>query len=170
MCDDPRLAGQTITRIASATPGCGIERPVRLSAVAGVRLDRPAIGDCRLASRLADWIERVARPAARGLGSELVSIEVAASYACRPRNNRPGARLSEHARGRAIDIAAFGLADGRRITVLDGWRGEARAFLARLHRRACGIFGTVLGPDSDRWHRNHFHFDVARYRMGSYCR
>ena len=34
-------------------------------------------------------------------------------------------------------------------------------FLRRLHKGACGTFGTVLGPDANEAHRNHFHFDLA---------
>jgi len=28
----------------------------------------------------------------------------------------------------------------------------------------------VLGPEAARYHQDHFHFDTARYRSGSYCR
>ncbi len=68
------------------------------------------------------------------------------------------------------DIAAFVLRDGRRITVLDGWNSRDRGLLKRLHSSACGTFGTVLGPNADRFHRDHFHFDVASHRGGAYCR
>jgi len=39
-----------------------------------------------------------------------------------------------------------------------------------MHRAACGPFGTVLGPNADRFHQDHFHFDTARHRSGPYCR
>jgi hypothetical protein len=43
-------------------------------------------------------------------------------------------------------------------------------FLRRLHRGACGTFSTVLGPDANAAHRNHFHFDLAtRRRRATYC-
>ena len=32
-----------------------------------------------------------------------------------------------------------------------------------------GIFGTTLGPDGDRYHKNHMHFDTADQRNGPYC-
>jgi hypothetical protein len=61
--------------------------------------------------------------------------------------------------------------DGSRVTVLSGWNDpEDGRLLRRLHRGACGPFGTVLGPNSDRFHQDHFHFDVARHRGGPYCR
>ena len=46
-------------------------------------------------------------------------------------------------------------------------RGKA---LKKMHKIACGPFGTVLGPNANRFHRDHFHFDTARYRSGSYCK
>jgi hypothetical protein len=43
------------------------------------------------------------------------------------------------------------------------------AFLRRLHKGACGIFGTVLGPEANEAHRNHFHLDLAPRRRSAYC-
>ncbi|HXF52530.1 MAG TPA: extensin family protein [Hyphomicrobiaceae bacterium] len=44
-------------------------------------------------------------------------------------------------------------------------------FLRQLHRSACGIFGTVLGPEANEAHRDHFHLDLAQRRSRrSYCR
>ena len=44
------------------------------------------------------------------------------------------------------------------------------AFLRRLHSGACGTFTTVLGPDANEAHRNHFHFDLAsRKKRGAFC-
>ena len=43
------------------------------------------------------------------------------------------------------------------------------AFLRRLHRGACGIFTTVLGPEANEAHRNHFHFDLAPRRRNAFC-
>ena len=161
------------TRRASIVgPGeCGVRNPLEVRAVAGVRLSRPAIMTAETAQALESWVSETAIPAFRGEGGGLQELTVAAHYACRTRNNRSGARLSEHALGRAIDISGFVLRDGTRVSVLDGWRsrGDARA-LRRVHRGACGPFGTVLGPDADRFHQDHFHFDVARYRNGNFCR
>ncbi|KAB2849124.1 MAG: extensin family protein [Hyphomicrobiaceae bacterium] len=42
-------------------------------------------------------------------------------------------------------------------------------FMRQLHREACGVFGTVLGPESNDAHNNHFHFDVAERRNGPFC-
>ena len=63
----------------------------------------------------------------------------------------------------AVDVSAFVLKNGRRVTVLDGWNGkdDERAFLRRLHQSACKRFGTVLGPEYNAAHANHFHLDMA---------
>lgn len=45
---------------------------------------------------------------------------------------------------------------------------EAR-FLRRLHKGACGVFGTVLGPEANEAHRDHFHFDLAHRRNSAFC-
>ncbi|MEM9196793.1 MAG: extensin family protein [Pseudomonadota bacterium] len=171
LCNDARLSGSRPPAVTATRPGCGIARPVRLTSVIGIRLSQPVLANCALARSFADWIETSARPASRELlGSDLTGLTVAASYSCRTRNNRPGARLSEHATGNAVDISGFRLADGRLVTVLTGWQDTAQgAFLRRLHSGACRLFGTVLGPAADRWHRDHFHFDAAVRRRG-YCR
>ncbi len=126
---------------------------------------------CGLARAFANWVHRpLQQAAARNLGSPVVRIESMGTYACRPVNNQSGGKLSEHGRANAVDLAAFTLADGRRITVRDGWNGpdpRVRAFLREIHRAACGPFGVVLGPDANAYHRDHLHFDLA---PGPYCR
>ncbi|HEX8527315.1 extensin family protein [Allosphingosinicella sp.] len=126
---------------------------------------------CPLARAFALWVRESVQPeAARRLGSPVRRIESRGTYACRPVNSQPGARLSEHAFANAVDIGAFELADGRRITIEAGWNaedGEVRAFLRSIHRAGCRRFSVGLGPDSDGWHRDHLHFDLGR---GPYCR
>lgn len=171
VCDDPRLEGTRVARIAASNPGCGIAEPVRITTVAGVRLTRAITTNCALATSFADWVQSAALPLAEKAGEDIVAINVFDSYSCRGRNNQRGARLSEHARGNAIDIADFLLAGGREVSVLRDWkRGDKADLLAGLHRSACGTFNTVLGPAADRFHRNHFHFDVGNPTRNPYCR
>lgn len=152
-------------------PGaCGVSEAYRVTHAAGVRLSQPATLSRRAAMRLENWLRESAVPMIGRKGGGLAQIQIASHYACRTRNSRPGAKLSEHAKGNAIDISAFILADGTRLSVLDDWNGENRRLMRRLHGSACGVFGTVLGPNSDRFHQDHFHFDVARYGNGAYCR
>ncbi|MBK5263612.1 MAG: extensin family protein [Alphaproteobacteria bacterium] len=126
---------------------------------------------CPLASKFAGWARYGAQPAARLiLGSELVRIETYGTYACRNINGNISGNLSEHAHSNAVDVAAFVLADGRRISVRDGWQGDdrARQFLRVIHDSACKRFRTVLSPDYNAAHRDHFHFDMGG--KGTYCR
>jgi hypothetical protein len=76
-----------------------------------------------------------------------------------------GARLSEHGYANAVDISGFMLEDGRTITVKKGWRGDEReqAFLRDVHQGGCREFMTVLGPNYDGNHHDHFHLDLARH-------
>ena len=126
---------------------------------------------CPLARQFARWTREAMQPAARAwLGSRVVRVESFGTYSCRPVNGRAGARLSEHGRANAVDVGAFVLADGRRITVKSGWNGEdedVRRFLRNVHAAGCRRFGIVLGPDADSFHRDHLHFDMGQ---GPYCR
>ncbi len=172
VCGDLAIQGEEVGPVPGRIAGCGIERAMRITSVAGVALSQSALMDCGTAKALKTWIEKAAVPAFRSKGGGLSRLRVAAHYACRTRNSQTGARISEHGKGRAIDISAFYLRDGAAVTVLEGWRagGSQSRALRKVHQGACGPFGTVLGPESDRFHRDHFHFDTARYRSGPYCR
>jgi hypothetical protein len=150
------------------------------SAIDAVKLDRLGAdrGDiavtnlgplaCPAANTLAGWARYgVDRAARQILGSPLATIETFGSYSCR--NVAGTARLSAHARAQAIDVSAFVLEDGRRISVLDGWNAspKERQFLHTVHDSACKRFGTVLGPDYNAAHHNHFHLEMGG---SSYCR
>nr|WP_082700251.1 extensin family protein [Roseibaca calidilacus] len=145
--------------------------PVQVTHVDGISLSQPATLDCATATALHRWVTQAMRPALRRDGTRVSRLRVPAHYACRTRNHRPGARISEHGKGRAIDISAIELANGDTVTVRDDWAGSrySRA-LRRMHQNACGIFGTTLGPGSDGMHENHFHYDTAEHRGGPYCR
>ena len=130
---------------------------------------------CPLADNFSAWAKHAVRPAAKQyLGSEVVRIETFGTYSCRNVNGGRSGKLSQHSYGNAVDVSAFILDDGRRVSVLNGWHGKSdeREFLRRLHQSACKRFGTVLGPDYNGAHTNHFHFDMAHsMKDGSaYCR
>lgn len=171
ICGEIAIQGVAIGRVKGAKRGCGIENAVRVRSVSGVSLSTASVMDCGTATALKAWMERSAKPALSRKGGGLKSIKVAAHYACRTRNNQKGARISEHGKGRAIDISAFRLQDGSEVSVLKGWNNRKYSKAMRqMHQGACGPFGTVLGPNANKFHRDHFHFDTARYRSGSYCR
>jgi hypothetical protein len=109
------------------------------------------------------------QPAAqRWFGQSVVEVKQISAYSCRGMNGQRGAPISEHAFGNALDIAAFTLADGRQVTVKDGWRGEpeAQGFLRDVHAAACQQFSTVLAPGSNAFHYDHMHIDLARRASG----
>lgn len=171
LCGVRGIEGERLQRIPGRLNGCGIDEPVRVTAINGISLSQRPTLNCEAARSLQDWLTGAVVPEVGRRGGGVASVRVIASYSCRTRNNVPGARLSEHATGSAIDIAGIGLADGSEITVLSDWGSGAEGRILRnLHQAACGRFGTVLGPNSDRYHQDHFHFDVASYRSGSYCR
>lgn len=126
---------------------------------------------CPLARQFARWVREAVQPAARAwLDAEVRRVETFGTYSCRTVNSQAGARISEHGYANAVDVAAFVLSDGRRVTVLSGWNGAdegQRQFLRAVHKAGCRRFEVGLGPDSDAYHRNHLHFDLGR---GPYCR
>lgn len=171
VCGDLAIQGTPVGRVPGKINGCGVENAVKVRSVSGIKLSNAAVMDCTTAKALDTWVRQSAVPALAGQGGGLKELRVAAHYACRTRNNRKGGKISEHGKGRAIDISGFELADGSLVTVLKGWRARRSSkAMRRMHRGACGPFGTVLGPEADRYHQDHFHFDTARYRSGSYCR
>jgi hypothetical protein len=165
------LAHTTFAASRSALGGpsvCGTERPFELSAVddGRVTIKPAALLRCPMIPQVERWIRESVSPAARYyLGSEIVEVSVAGSYACRPMNHVSGAKLSEHGYANALDVSGFTLADGRKISVKRDWNGtEAnQVYLRAVHRGACQYFTTVLGPDHDRAHADHFHLDLARH-------
>lgn len=171
VCGDWTIIGENREPFTGKYRGCGIAEPVRIHIVSDVLLSQLAVMDCGTAITLKTWLENTAKPAFADKGSGLKGLRLSGHYACKTQNNQPRGRLSEHARGRAIDISSFILMDGTVITVLDGWANEeTNGVLRELHAGACGLFGTVLGPDADRYHKGHFHFDTARRGRKSYCR
>jgi hypothetical protein len=163
VCGVAAIKGQEIKQISSKVNGCGVEDPVAVTSIAGVRLSQTATVDCSIAQSLNQWVDEVAQPAFDG---KLVELQVAAHYICRSRNNVKGARISEHGKGRAIDISGFVLSDGKVLTVDDNYN----RLLRRIYKAACPYFRTTLGPGSDGYHENHFHFDTSARSGGAYCR
>jgi hypothetical protein len=124
---------------------------------------------CPMVSQLDQWIAGSIQPAAmRWFGQPVIEIRQISAYSCRGMNGNPRAKISEHAFGNALDISAFTLADGRKVTVKDGWRGlpEERGFLHDVHAAACEQFTTVLGPGSNIYHYDHLHVDLMRRSSG----
>jgi hypothetical protein len=138
-------------------------------AVTPVYINPPATLACPIVSELDRWITTAVQPAAmRWFGSPVAEIKQISAYSCRGMNGNPRAHISEHAFGNALDIAAFTLADGRTVTVKNGWRGlpEEQGFLRDVQGAACDQFSTVLAPGSNVHHYDHIHVDLMRRGNG----
>ena len=161
-----------------------------------VEINPPGTVDCTLARALSRWLDEIVQPKAKELfASHVTRLENASSYVCRNRYSSPNQPLSEHALANALDVSTFVLASGERINVLDSWqrakppvplpnpvrvastRGLAEIsllsnpkseFLKHVHDDACGTFETVLGPEANEAHKNHFHFDMKE-RRSAFC-
>ena len=158
------IRGQELPPVTSKTKGCGIAEPVRVTAIDGIPFSQPATFDCDTAIALKRWMREGMRPA---FGNrEVVQLHIFGSYMCRSRNNVRGAKISEHGRGKAVDIAGFVFSDGKEWTIARDYNKQIR----RAQKAACGIFGTTLGPGSDGYHEDHLHFDTAERRGSAYCR
>lgn len=169
LCGVNGIDGHTIPPVIANVQGCGVAQPVRVRSVDGVRLSQSAILDCDTARALHAWVRTGLRPAVGRLGGGPAELQVAAHYNCRTRNHRAGAPISEHGRGRAIDISGVTLADGQQINILRHWRHATYGPVLRTaHRAACEVFTTTLGPGSDGMHEDHLHFDTRR--GGRWCR
>ena len=151
--------------------------PAQCATVDLVRLDRVTMPDrtmvalnpppvllCSMAETVAQWIREDVGPAAAELGAPLAAITDLDSYGCRSRNRIPGAKLSEHGKGNAIDIGAVKLKNGATFTLTDPQ--VSRAFREQMRGLACARFTTVLGPGSDSYHSDHIHLDLAERSRG----
>lgn len=128
---------------------------------------------CPVAAGLVLWIEKDVQPLAQDiLGSRVARIEQLGTYSCRRMYGDDDAPWSDHSTGNAIDIAGFILADGRRVSLLRDWGGEdAEArFLSATRDAACASFETVLSPDYNAAHADHFHLDQERSPATGACR
>ncbi len=154
----PSSQGEPLPRLGPAQGN-----PV--AAVGPVAVRPAATLACPIVSVLDRWLADSVQPAAqRWFGARVVEIKQISAYSCRGMNGNPSAHISEHAFGNALDVAAFTLSDGRRITVKDGWHGmpEEQGFLRDVEAAACQQFNTVLAPGSNAYHYDHIHVDLMR--------
>ncbi|MBM3105332.1 extensin family protein [Pseudomonas sp. P66] len=174
--DNPQLCAQALASSdlryrpqadSAPTAQCPLQNVVRVEG-SSVRLSSSFLASCPLAVAYALFERHALQPAAqRAFAQRVVQVDHLGSFACRNMYNRKEGRLSQHATANALDIAGFRLADGRRINLLKDWQGEgAKArFLKDVHASACDSFNTVLGPDYNAAHRNHFHVDMGFWQI-----
>jgi hypothetical protein len=154
---------------AQPLPPLGPPRNPQDAAAPPIELKPAATLACPIVSALDRWFANSVQPAARKwFNQPVVEVKQISAYSCRGMNGQPGAHISEHAFGNALDIAAFVLADGHRITVKGGWNGspEEQGFLRDVQASACDQFTTVLAPGSNQFHYDHIHVDLMRRASG----
>ncbi|PKA41250.1 extensin family protein [Rhizobium sullae] len=156
--------------------GCGIDKPINLvEALPGIAVKPQATLRCPAALALARWMKESVIPAAAVAAKEhgqITTINQASSYICRLRNGAFAGKISEHARGNAIDIASFSFEKGEAIAVKPRREDSTLtgAFQRTVSASGCLYFSTVLDPESDAAHEKHFHLDVLQRKGGyRYC-
>jgi len=150
---------------------CRIKDPVRLKAVpvrsrpgSMVRLGAQPVLACRFAGPFGRWLGDLVAPMVAGsLNTELRSVQTGPGFECRNRNRAETGKLSAHAEGLAIDIAAFELANGSTLLIKPKGEAPPDPTLAAIRTAACGWFTTILGPGSDPAHANHLHVDIQQH-------
>lgn len=157
--------------------GCGVDKPIETTRLsAAVAIEPALITRCETALQLARMTRDFVEPAARlGLSQmgRLKTVQHASGYVCRKRNGAETGKISEHARGNAIDIAALDFEKGSFAMAIARPEDSdlAAAFQRALNAFACLYFTTVLPPGSDSAHQDHMHLDVMERKGGyRYCR
>ena len=171
------LCRQVLTRSEvpfTALPGvgdgpCGL--PDRTQINNPVIVPGNAIATCPINAGLALWINHgVQQAAEKHLDTKVTRILHLGTVNCRRVNSRQNAPWSEHATANAIDISGFVLENGEYVSVLQHWgEGKKGDFLEAVRDSACQSFRTVLSPEYNAQHADHFHLDQGT-RWARVCR
>lgn len=171
---DCRLRLETVAAIEPVPrligPGaCGGGDMVRLDAAwlpdrTRIEMKPAPVVRCEMAELLTAWVRDEAAPRTSTLGSPLTAVNTYDDFECRGRNRVPGAILSEHGKGNAVDVRALKLGDGRMILLTD--MTVPKDFREGLRASACQRFTTVLGPGADSHHDSHIHLDMVERSQG----
>lgn len=169
-----RAGAGYLRRPAIGSVACRASQRMILTGDRLVPTMRPAgaAPSCAVTAAMALWTRDVVQPLAQKyFGQKVVELENLGSYNCRKIAGQPS--QSQHSTANAIDISAFVLADGTRISLINDWGPEdkRREFLHAVRDESCGLFSTVLSPDYNRAHADHFHLDMAARTAGwTVCR
>jgi len=148
--------------VVPVSGGCGIDTPIRAYGLS-IRWNQPATMSCQLGDVLMRFESEVVEPnAIKILGKPVVSERNLGAYSCRAEASSRHV-LSQHALGRAIDLAGWTLADGSKIDVEKDWTdgGPHGRFLHAVAAGACRYFSVVLTPATNKLHHDHFHLDIG---------
>jgi hypothetical protein len=152
----------------AAVGPCGIDTPIRAYGLS-IRWNQAATMSCQTADVLMRFEAEVVEPnAIQIFGRPAVSERNLGAYSCRVEASARH-RLSQHARGQAIDLAGWTLADGSRVDVEKDWTddGPRGRFLHAVAQGACRYFSVVLTPATNSLHRDHLHLDIGPDRLCS---
>lgn len=170
LCQQALLSSQLRYRAQADSPAsakCPLSNVWRIEG-GQARLSSSFLASCPLAVAYALFERHGLQPVAqRVLGQPVVQVDHLGSFACRNVYNRKAGRLSQHASANALDIAGFRLRDGQRIVLARDWQGsgDKAVFLREVRQAACEHFSTVLGPEYNAAHRDHFHVDMGRWQV-----
>lgn len=161
-----RVIGEMLDPVAEGI--CGVRSPL---SVTGVRVNGQEIGftapvttNCQMAGAIADWVGAVDRYASAALDSPIAAVTTGTSLMCRNRYGAADGFVSEHGFANALDVVGFTLENGQSIAVEADWlpaAAPAGRLLRQAHGAACGRFTTVLGPEANAEHADHFHLDLG---------
>ncbi|MCK6589527.1 MAG: extensin family protein [Polyangiaceae bacterium] len=148
--------------------GCGIPHGVILTkGPTGITYAGPLMIDCSLALALPSIEKVIQEEAVKHLGEPITRITTLGSYSCRSVRGWKE-RISQHAIGNALDMAAFSTKGGVKASVMRDYEMGVESpakprgrFLRAIYRRLWseGDVARVLGPEWDAAHRDHFHLD-----------
>ncbi|RDL51455.1 hypothetical protein BLJAPNOD_02589 [Ensifer sp. M14] len=151
-------------------PSCGIDYPIELAGLSGGIDVKPAVKlNCEVTEAFAKWVKYELAPSSRyRYWSGVKTIKPLGGYSCRTMNSRRGNPMSEHAHGNAIDVGKFVLKNGKEIDVRKKgfFAFREKGLLKAVRTDSCKYFNTVLGPGSDPYHKDHFHFDLRTRKTG----
>jgi hypothetical protein len=147
---------------------CGIQSPLSIEAVSAngrsIPLNAPVITDCGMATAFPSWIAEVDSYLKAHDKTDIKTINLSTSYACRNVDSAKTGNLSFHAFADALDVMGFTLGDGRTIDIKSGYNGtpqQGSQILRFARDSACTHFMTVLGPEADSFHQDNMHIDLA---------
>lgn len=138
----------------------------------GVRWSSAPLVTCGMALALARFESILQEESEKYFQKRVVRIEHLGTYACREMARYDW--VSEHSYANAIDVSVLELESGRKISVerhfgkptAEPKTNESR-FLRELANRLYDdeVFSVVVTEYFDKLHHNHFHLDMARYRV-----
>ena len=139
--------GVNFTSLGDAgTPICPVYNAVRVKSFSQTKISGPLMLTCPTAIKVDEWMVR----------ANARFVEHIGSYNCR--KARFSRIASEHSYGTAIDVKSI---DG--ASVREDWGKETVSGkkLKTAFEEGCQIFNNALGPEYNRLHEDHFHFDLG---------